>query len=195
MKKFLSLSLILFTLNSMMIVAQNGFKVQEEIVINASADELWEMVGPGFVDVYKWSSNVDHAEGQGNSPFQGAVCDERFCDVNVKGFSKISEKLTNYDSNSMTLTYEVKNGMPGFITKAANTWSIVAIDANTSKLVMNADFEVKGLMGAMMKGMMKSKMVKTLGTVLNDAKIYMETGNVSVAKAKRIAQLDKKIAA
>jgi len=64
-------------------MAQKGFNVQKEMIIDVPASELWEMVGPGFVEVYKWSSNVDHAEGQGTSKFEGAACNERFCDVNV----------------------------------------------------------------------------------------------------------------
>ncbi len=181
----------LLTLNTS-VMAQKGFQVTREITIHVSADELWEMVGPGFVDVYKWSSNVDHAEGKGNSPFEGAVCDERFCDVNVKGFSKISEKLVNYDEEAQKLSYKINSGMPGFVTHAQNNWSIVAIDDTHSKLVMNAEFEVKGFMGNLMKGTMKKQMTKTLETVLQDAKVYLETGNVSEAKAKRIEQLDKK---
>ncbi len=191
MKKILNLCFILLTVN-FGIMAQKGFQVEKEITIDVPASELWEMVGPGFVDVYKWSSNVDHAEGKGVSKFEGAVCDERFCDVNVAGFSKISEKLTFYNEERKKLTYAVMDGMPGFITKAENTWTVVPIDGNRSKLVMNADFGVKGLMGAIMKGAMKKKMVQTLTTVLNDAKVYAETGQVSIAKAERVNKLSKK---
>lgn len=191
MKTYWNLFFILFTLNSGM-VAQNSFQVTREITVNVSASELWQLVGPGFVEVYKWSSNVDHAVGQGQSPFQGAVCDERFCDLNVQGFSKISEKLSNYDEQQMNLRYVVQNGMPGFVEKAENDWTVVPIDANRSKLVMKANFAVKGLMGFFMKGMMEKKMVQTLETVLNDAKVYAETGEISAAKAARIAELEKK---
>ena len=191
MKKILILFVSLLTLNSV-IVAQNSFQVQREITIDVPAAQLWEMVGPGFVEVYKWSSNVDHAEGAGTSPFEGAVCDERFCDVNVKGFSKISEKLIQYDEGKMNLAYAVNSGMPGFISRAENDWTVVPVAGNRSKLVMKAHFEVKGLMGAFMKGMMKKKMIKTLETVLNDAKVYTETGQVSVAKSTRMEQLEKK---
>ena len=173
-------------------MAQKGFNVEKEMVINVPASELWEMVGPGFVEVYKWASNVDHAEGKGNSPFDGAVCSERFCDVNVKGFSKISEKLTNYNQDKMNLAYVVNTGMPGFVTHAENDWTVVPVDGNTSKLVMKANFQMKGLMGAMMKGIMKKKMNETLQIILNDAKVYAETGNVSENKASRVAQLAKK---
>ena len=34
-------------------MAQKGFELQKEIIINVSSDSLWEMVGPGFVEVYK----------------------------------------------------------------------------------------------------------------------------------------------
>lgn len=142
MKKIVQIVIVLLTLNTS-IMAQKGFDVQKEITINVSADQLWEMVGPGFIDVYKWSSNVDHAEGKGQSDFEGAVCSERFCDVNVKGFSKISEELTKYDRKRMSLAYEVKDGMPGFVVRAVNDWTVIPVDANHSKLVMKAEFRSK----------------------------------------------------
>ena len=175
-------------------MAQKGFELEKEIVINVPAEELWEMVGPGFEEVYKWSSNVDHSEGSGTSLFEGATCSERACNVNVKGFSKINETLTKYDQNQMVLAYEVNDGMPGFVTKAANEWTVIPVNDYQSKLVMKAVFGSKGLMGTLMNGMMKKKMSKTLDTVLQDAKIYAETGQISGAKQKRVEQLARKAA-
>lgn len=180
-----------FTLNTN-VMAEKGFDVEKEIVINVSAAQLWEMVGPGFIEVYKWSSNVDHAEGAGAGEFDGAVCSERFCNVNVKGFDKISEKLIKYDASTMNLAYQVQDGMPKFVTKALNDWTVVPISDTQCKLVMKAEFRSKGLMGAMMNGMMEKKMNQTLETVLNDAKVYAETGKISEAKAERVAELEKK---
>ncbi|MBX2845281.1 MAG: SRPBCC family protein [Saprospiraceae bacterium] len=173
-------------------MAEKGFDLKKEITINVPALALWEIIGPGFTDVYRWSSNVDHAEGRGKPEFHGAECSERFCNVNVKGFSKISEKLTKYDEDDMSLAYEILDGMPGFITKACNEWTVVPLGRKQSKLVMEATFRSKGIMGAVMNGMMKKKMNDTLETVLNDAKIFAETGKVSEAKEKRLKQLRKK---
>lgn len=192
MKNWIKTLIVLFTINTS-IMAQKGFEVQKEMVINVPAEQLWEMVGPGFVDVYKWSSNVDHAEGKGQSEFTGAVCNERYCDVNVKGFSSLSEKLTQYDEKHMNLAYEVIDGMPGFVTKAANDWTVVRINDKQSKLVMKGEFRVKGLLGMMMNGMMEKKMNETLETVLNDAKVYAETGKISEAKEQRKLALQKKM--
>lgn len=191
MKKILNTLIVLLTLNTS-IMAQRGFEVQKEIIINVSAAQLWEMVGPGFIDVYKWSSNVDHAEGKGKPAFDGASCSDRYCDLNVKGFNSISEKVTKYSDKDMNLAYAVTDGMPGFVTKATNDWFVVPLGENQSKLVMKAEFGSKGIMGWMMNGMMEKKMNETLETVLNDAKVYAETGKISKAKEKRIAELAKK---
>lgn len=193
MKNLFKTLIVLLTVNTT-IMAQKGFNVEREITINVSATQLWDMVGNGFLDVHKWASNVDHAVGKGEAEFAGAVCTERYCDVNVKGFSKISEKLLNYDEQKKVLEYEVKEGMPGFVSSAVNEWTVVAIDDNTSKLVMNGRFGTKGLMGSLMNRMMEKKMIETLTTVLNDAKVYAETGNVSESKQKRMNQLAKKAA-
>lgn len=175
------------------IMAQKGFNLEKEQVINVPASELWQMVGPGFIDVYKWSSNVDHAEGSGSPEFEGASCSERSCDLNVKGFNKISEKLTIYNEKSMKLAYEVLEGMPGFVEKASNEWTVVSINEKQSKLVMKAEFRSKGLMGTLMNGMMEKKMNKLLEVVLNDAKVYAETGKVSEVKEKRMAKVEKQM--
>jgi hypothetical protein len=58
---------------------------------------------------------------------------------------------------------------------------------------MNANFELKGLMGSLMKGMMKKKMESILEIVLNDAKVYSETGMPSQNKQNRVAELSKKM--
>lgn len=191
MKKFIHTFIAILAINTS-IMAQQGFEVEKEIVINVSAEELWTMVGPGFIEVYKWSSNVDHAEGSGAAEFEGAVCRERSCDLNVKGFSSISEKLTAYNEKDMNLAYAITEGMPGFVTKAVNDWTVVSIGENQSKLVMKAEFASKGMMGWMMNGKMEKKMNTTLETVLNDAKVYAETGSMSAAKQIRMAELASK---
>ena len=191
MKKLIWTIVGVLTLNTS-IMAQKGFEIEKEIVINVPANELWEMIGPGFVEVYKWSSNVDHAVGTGESEFEGAVCTDRKCDVNIKGFSSVSENLYKYDQEKMILAYAVTEGMPGFVTKAVNEWSVVPIDGNRSKLVMKAEMGTKGLMGSIMGGMMKKKMAETLSTILNDAKVYKETGEQSAVKKARVDELEKK---
>lgn len=172
--------------------SQKGFEISKELTINVSAQKLWQLVGIEFEDAYLWASSVDHSVGKGKAEFEGATCSERYCDLNAKGFSKISEKIIKYNDTEMNFAYQVMEGMPSFVTRAANDWKVVAINNTQSKLIMKAEFEVKGLMGSMMKGMMKKKMGKLLDIVLNDAKVYVTTGKPSKIKQERIEQVSKK---
>jgi hypothetical protein len=170
---------------------QTSFNVSRELNINVSPDKLWQIIGHRFEDAYIWASSVDHSKGGGTPEFEGATCSERFCDVNAKGFNKISEKLVKYSNEDMTLAYVVLEGMPSFITHAQNDWTVEPTGIHQSKLVMKADFSLQGIMGRFMKPMMKSKMEKLLDVVLNDAKIFAETGSISETKRKRNELLEK----
>ncbi len=172
-------------------MAQKGFDIEKQISIDVSAEKLWEMIGPGFVDVYKWSSNVDFAEGSGEPEFEGAAVRNRFCNVNVKGFDKISERLVKYSDQDRVLAYSVTGGMPNFVESATNEWSVLEDGPNKSILTMSAKFRSKGVVAILMNPLMKKNLKETLEIVLKDAKIYAETGLISEAKRKRIEELKK----
>lgn len=42
-------------------------------IINVSADDLWEIVGPGFSNVGVWASSVDHAVTLANQNLKGQL--------------------------------------------------------------------------------------------------------------------------
>jgi hypothetical protein len=45
------------------------------------------------------------------------------------------------------LTYQAA-GMPGFVTTARNTWTVIALDAGTCRVSLAAQFDTRGLLGA-----------------------------------------------
>ena len=167
------------------------FELTKETIINVSADKVWEIAGPGFAEAGKWATNVDHSTGSGKSQFEGAVCDERSCDLNAKGFNKISEKLTHYSDKDMELTYDVIEGMPKMMAKARNAWKVESLGPNKTRVTMNGTFGVQGFMGKLMSGMMRKKLDTLLSIALNDLKVYAETGTVSDTKRARLEQLSK----
>ncbi|WP_296317097.1 SRPBCC family protein [Winogradskyella sp. UBA3174] len=173
---------------------KKGFTLNKESdTINVSVEKLWEIAGKQFADAYKWSTSVDHSSGSGTAQFEGATCDARSCDLNAKGFNKVDEKLTNYDDEKMNLAYDVVGGLPGFVDKVSNNWTVLSVGENQSKIVMVMTFEVSGIMGTLMKGMMKKQIEKLINMVMIDLKIYAETGHPSDAKQKRIDELAKEM--
>jgi preprotein translocase subunit SecD len=196
MKRTIGVLSVLMTLTTISMAQDKelkGFELSKEsVVINVSADELWKIVGPGFEDAHLWATSVDHSTGTGDAQFEGATCDTRSCDLSAKGFDKVEERITKYDDQKMNLAYQITEGMPGFVVSASNDWTIVSAGPNQSKIIMQADFRVKGLMGSMMKGMMQKKIEKLIGVVLNDLQVYAETGAPSMSKQERMAEVAKK---
>lgn len=167
-------------------------KTKVSMVFNASADSVWEIIGPGFSEVSKWSRAVDHAATSGTPDFEGASCSIRSCDLNASGFSKISETIIEFDAEKRSVGYTVDTGLPGFVTYMANNWRIIKVGPNQSKAEMTITMRLKPFMGFLMGGLFKKNVNKVLDEVIEDLKIYAETGQISEAKRKRIAKLAKK---
>ncbi len=196
MKRTIGLLFVLLTLNTITMGQKKELKgfelIREGEKINVSAEKLWEIIGPGFGDAYVWATTVDHSTTSGKAEFEGATCSARSCDLSASGFDKIEEKITKYNVQDRSFAYDVTEGLPGFVASASNDWTVISVGHNQSKLIMKADFRVQGFMGSIMKGMMEKKMDKLLAVVLNDLKVYAETGMPSESKQARIKELAKK---
>ena len=66
---------------------------------------------------------------------------------------------------------------------ATNTWSHED-EGNGTRITMQVNMELKGLMGTIMKGTMRKKMGKILMENLEELKIYAETGEIHERKKK-----------
>ncbi len=159
--------------------------------INVSADRLWEIVGTDFANVGIWSTAVDHSVGKGDPEFAGATCTTRGCELNAKGFNNILEELTEFNDTTQQLTFIVIDGMPGFVTSAKSHWEIIALSDSTSTMKIVSSIEMKPFMGSLMGGMLKKNITKIIPTVLDDLKVYAETGTISESKQKRMDLVSK----
>lgn len=145
-------------------------KIINEIVINKSVNNVWEVVGNQFSNAYEWASVLRHSEGRGEKN-SAQVCDSRSCYVN--GMGHTHEKLTEFDPDRHTLTYEVTKGFPFFVKRGANRWLLIS-EGNQTRVFMSAEIETKGCFGKMMEPMMKVKMSSMLQTIAEDLKFYVE---------------------
>ena len=164
-------------------------------IINVSADDLWEIVGPGFSNVGVWASSVDHAVTAGEPKFEGATCSERTCDLNAKGFDKILEIITIYNPKDRILAFDVIEGLPGFVYVTNSNWAIKEIAPGQSQIEITVTIKAKRFMGSLMGGMFKANLNKAIPTIIQDLTIYAETGEISDTKKKRKEKMDKKLVA
>lgn len=166
-------------------------KMSKSITVNVTADELWQIVGPGFSEAGKWSTAVDHSVGHGEGKFDGAVCDSRSCDLSAKGFTSVNERITEYDDDNRVVAFDVFEGMPGFVTHMNSRNVITGLGQGKSKVELQITMHMKPFMGALMGGMLKKNINNLLDSALDDLKVFAETGKPSDRKLARLKKLAK----
>jgi hypothetical protein len=173
---------------------EKEIKLSKSLTVNVSADDLWQIVGPQFADAGKWSTAVDHSAGHGEGNFDGASCDSRSCDLSAKGFKSVNEKITEYDEANRTMSFDVVQGMPGFVTYTNNRTIVSDLGQGRSKAELQITIRMKPLMGNLLGGMFKKNLSNVIDSALDDLKVYAETGKPSARKQARMAQLAAKAA-
>jgi hypothetical protein len=167
------------------------FKSKKDITINISAEKLWGIIGPGFVEYDKWATIVDRSTGKGKGKFKGADSDERICLVNGQGPTEVTEKILQYSDVNMNLSYEATQGMPEMMAKASNEMTVVPGEGNKSNLFVNMEWGVHGPLEGKMSRMMEENQRASIEVFLNDIKVFAETGSISESKQLRLDELAK----
>ncbi|WP_298537679.1 SRPBCC family protein [uncultured Algibacter sp.] len=165
-------------------------KTLKSEIINISADSLWAICRE-FDKTAEWTSTLKHSYGTGESQFEGATCSSRICETDF-GKGKVIEELVMFSDENKELSYNLTEGAPGFITLANNHWRVTKIGNNQSKIEMNVTMYMKKFAGFFLSGLIKNQMIKQVGIVLEELKIYAETGEISEAKKKQIEKQKKK---
>jgi len=164
-------------------------KMSKSVEVNVSANDLWQIVGPGFAEASKWSTAVDHSAGHGEGQFDGATCDTRSCDLSAKGFSSVNERITEYDAANRTVAFDVFEGMPGFVTYTNNRTVITDLGQDQSQAELQITMHMKPFMGWLLGGMLKKNLNNLLDSALDDLKVFAETGKPSGRKQARMKKL------
>lgn len=158
--------------------------IKKEILVNSNIEEAWEILGNQFGEAHQWASGLNQSIGYGKPQLEGASCSVRDCDTTQ---GKIKEVLRTFDPNRYVLKYEVIEGFPFFIDTAINKWRLTK-NGSSTKVDIDFNLKTKGIMGIIMKPMIKMQMNKLIGYVLEDFKHFVETGKPSPRKAKELAK-------
>ena len=110
--------------------------INKQIEINKSIENVWKILGHDFAHPYKWASAVNHSEGRGKQ-IASIECDERACQTSM---GNIHEKITHYSDEQHTLSYDIVEGLPLFVSKGKNKWSLTKVSEN--KTILNIQMEM-----------------------------------------------------
>ncbi len=162
----------------------------KEITIDKPVQEVWDILGNQFGEAYKWASGINHSKSFGTPQISDANCNNRTCEL---ASGKIKEVVRQFDPQNRILEYEVIEGFPFFVETGINGWELTDLGGKT-KVNMHLKVKTKGIVGGMMRPMMKMQFKGLTNSVLVDLKHYAETGKPSEKKAKEIEKQMKKAA-
>ncbi|MEO0564463.1 MAG: SRPBCC family protein [Chloroflexota bacterium] len=156
------------------------FDVTQEIIINAPADDVWEVLALQYDRVSEWATGIQ-ASSVNPEPelLEGAPVTGRHCEV--PGLGKTNERFTAFDANRRKFTYEAYAGMPFFVKTVSNTWQ-VADEGERTRVSMHLVADLNAFPGTLMAPFLRRQFEKNTETVVNDLKYYVEHGQPSPSK-------------
>ena len=96
---------------------------------------VWQVFGEGFGDIATWATVI--LKSQLNGPLaQGVV---RTCEL---ASGPITEELTQFDRKGHALTYAIRSGLPGMVTRAENAWTIGSVGDTRTRVTSRVTLEL-----------------------------------------------------
>ena len=159
-------------------------RITTSIPIDAQADKVWHIVGPGFGQVSEWATVVAESTLVGEGEHHEAPFTGRACTIAQTGFDHLTEEILSYEPSSFQLSYRASSGMPSIVDKAINTWSVTDDGRHGSVFTMDAEVDVSRR-ARFLRPVVGIYLRTFARRTSKDLKIYAETGEVSSAKRLR----------
>jgi uncharacterized protein YndB with AHSA1/START domain len=120
--------------------------LRSQITIEAPAERVWEAIGERFMRIAEWAAPITSSCPVGSSELRVGVT--RACSIAPFGPIKagvVKERLTRFDRDGMTFEYEALEGMPSFVVRAVNRWSVERLGGQRSIVRIHATLTLRGV--------------------------------------------------
>ncbi|HFE66031.1 MAG TPA: SRPBCC family protein [Chloroflexi bacterium] len=110
-------------------------QLKGKIEINAPADKVWQVIAHNYGDIGQWavmipaSSAITDIPALDGAPVAGRVC-------SAQGFGDVREQFTYYDEQAKRFGYIAVEGLPSFMSRAENNWSVRSLGPEKSEVAM-----------------------------------------------------------
>jgi hypothetical protein len=168
-----------------------GMEVTKNATVNVSADRLWSILGDDFDKVGEWARGVD-SSGPNNDAVvpEGASVGGRVCQA--PGFGAIKETFTSFDPVERSYAFEATaSKIPSFVRNLTNHTLVKSLGPEQSEVQLRITADTPGFRGALVKPMMTRKFSRGLDEILEDLKIFAESGRISSEKSEALAKAER----
>lgn len=161
-------------------------QVNDEMIVNAPASQVWRVLAHEFDQIGQWSSGVTESRAIVDVPIlEGAKVGGRVCLSDGFLGGEAQEAFTHYDEKTMRFGYKGMGELPWPFKSGGNNWSVRSLDTNKSLVAFSAEVDLHLLPGIFML-LLKPIFKKVLGTwTLEELKYYVEHDKAHPRKLKQ----------
>ncbi len=157
-------------------------RFDHDIIVDASAERVWQVLGLQFGDIGQWTSVVASTSISGEL----GVGAKRVCHLSPS--STVSEELTEYSPETMSYAYRAGAGVPGWVKEASNHWTIQPIDEKHCRVLIRPTIRLSWWANPIKPFCVWSTR-RLLVRVGEELKHYVEKGEVHPRKIEQTAKL------
>jgi len=165
-----------------------GIEVTKNAIVNVSADRLWSILADDFDKIGEWARGVDSSGPNTDAAVpDGASVGGRVCQA--PGFGAINETFTSFDPDERSFAFEATaSKIPSFVRNLTNHTSVKSLGPDRSEVQLRLTADTLGVRGALVKPVMNRKFSQAIDVVIEDLKIFAESGQISGEKTKALAK-------
>lgn len=166
-------------------------EIERTVTLNAPSEQVWDLLAHRFHEVGQWAAAINQSSALSTQIGPAGVAD-RVCDTPDGVFK---ERVTAFDEQDRSFSYQAYEGLPGFVRQGGNTWRVRDLGSGRSEVHMHMKFDLKPVANLLMGWMLERQMAKAADGVLADLEVYLESGQVSARKRAAQAKYRAKRAA
>ena len=165
-----------------------GIEISKNAIVNVSADRLWSILADDFDRVGEWASGVASSGPNTDAAIpEGASVGGRVCQV--PGLGAVNEAFTSFHPVERSFSFEATaSEIPSFVRNLTNHTVVKSLGPEQSEVQIRSTADTIGLRGALVKPVMTRQFSRAIDGVLEDLKIFAESGKISSQKTKALAK-------
>jgi hypothetical protein len=148
--------------------------LRAEVVIDAPAHAAWAVLGERFGQISDWAAPIETSSLEGE-PAVGAIRTCQFVGFGPFKSGTIKERLVEFDPPTMSLAYEGAEGMPRFVKRAINRWTVHSQTEGSCSVRTHATLELRGPL-RLIQFLLKRRLQADGARVLGELRYQIECG-------------------
>jgi len=166
-----------------------GMHLHTEMRIAVPASRAWAVLGERFGHIGEWATPIERSSLAGD-PRSGAV---RTCHIARFGpvaRGVVRERLVEYEPAAMRFIYEAVEGLPSFIGRASNRWTVAPDGPEHCFVSSHAELQLLGAM-RLLALPLRWRMRADSAKVLKDLRHFLERGEAHPRKRRALSGAER----